>query len=301
MKQAFAKSQTRSWGYVFSFGILVCVFCVFLVVASVYIIVREEIGKVTEIQVTGQEIISQQEIISEITDILHEDCLIYASCEYVYWLPKEKIQHKLQLAFPRIEAVSVTTNYRDTLSVDVYERHLQYRYCNDELATDCYLVDSQGIAYDKAPKVSDLRGVSTVVFRHPLAITVPDTLPVQVFSDSLLHELTMIQDVIDPIGRVYTLSISKRDINVELDRLYDYSIANDTAIIKFNRKALHDPNSTEYVRAGLNRIESFKPFTDSFLEDPNSLEYLDVRFPKRIYMKFSDGEIIEEGNEESGL
>jgi len=288
-------SQQFSFGSILATGVLVGVFGVFLIVAGIFLIVREGYTRISSVVVSGNSIVETTQLQDAVDSILSEDCFIHASCGYGLWTPIKQIRSSLLSQFPRLQTSSVSYDGNNILNIVATERVVAFRFCLDESLSTCYFADQQSILFERAPHLSDLRYIPTVIpDRTKIAVDLVGThLPVRLWSVGELYQYKQLTELLIPFARVYNIRYSRRDITVEVDRLYDYSLVGNTAMLKFNRESLSEPERVMYMRASLDRLISFQPFSDNFKIYPQSLDYLDFRFPKRLYMKFETTESEE--------
>lgn len=293
------KSSGRTFGSSVALGLLMGAFGGFLFASTIFLVAQNQYSKVTSISVSGNKVIDSAKIRNSVRSVLAEDCFINATCGYGLWLPGEHVAQVLSSQFPRLERVSVMYSDGGAVSVSVQERTTAFRFCFDELMTACYLADVNGYLFERAPMVSDLRTIPTVI-PDASKIKIDATglyLPMKLWSRDEIEQYHALLDLLQPYARAYRIQYSRRDINVEVDHLYNYGIAGDTAVLKFNRESLNNPERIMYIRASLERLISFQPFADRFKVYPVSLDYLDLRFPKRLYMKFANSETETIGEE----
>ncbi len=287
--------QHSSLGDILATGVLVGVFGGFLFTTAILLLTRYEYSKITTVVVRGNTVVETTDIQNTVRRMLSENCFVHATCGYGLWVPLDYITTGLLTQFPRIHHANISYRGNGVLSVDVSERTVMFRFCLDEYLLNCYFADSESILFERAPQLSDLRYIPTVIpDATKIAVNiVGKALPLRLWGAEDLEQYRQLGDLLAPYGRMYRIRYSKRDIVVEMDRLYDYSLVSDTALLKFNKESLVDPERMMYMRASLDRLISFQPFVDKFKLYPQSLDYLDLRFPKRLYMKFDTTESEE--------
>jgi hypothetical protein len=278
-----------------AYGLLLGVFIGFLITVTIFILARNKFQYIDKVHVVSNTIVSDEEVIGVVKEVLGSSCFIHASCHSRIWFPVYFAEKYISTRLPRIEEAHITFT-DDGMIVQVTERVLFARFCMDRSNDYCYAVDSAGLMYSRLPKVSSLRYIPT--FRMDADRVRVDLegqiLPLQLWGTSDVSAFQSLVSLVNEFGRVYTIEIGNRDVNVEIDRLYDYSLVQDTAVLKFNRESLNHPDTLAYIRASLDRLKSFKSFTEKFTVYPLSLEYLDFRFDKRLYMRFTDWNTEEE-------
>lgn len=292
-----AARSSQSWFGSIMQGVLVGVFFGFLFVAGIFLVVREGYARIDTIVVSGNTVVPDSVVLAVVRDALSEDCFVHVVCGYTLWLPVEYIERYLVASVPRIKSASITVNANNSISVAVNERDLYMRYCLDFENTTCYLVDSGGVLYGRAPRVTDVRFLPTVVPDSDKIFVdiVGQSMPLQLWGTVDMRRFNTLVDLVGAHARLYRVVYTRRDIIVEIDRLYDYSLVADTAHLKFNWESLDDPEAVMYMSASLDRLKTFQPFVDKFQLYPRDLEYLDLRFPKRLYMKFADQAVVGDG------
>ncbi len=276
--------------YSIMYGLLIGAFVGFVIAAGVFVITREGYSRIDTIHVTGTRAIDSADIQIVLEQALQEDCFLHAPCGYGLWLPTEYTSRRLSVEFPRIDRVSLVYS-EGTLSVVVQERDIAFRFCLDAAYQYCYFADKNSVLFERAPLLSDVRYLPTVLpdtTKISIGI-VGESLPVRLWSQAEVDQYNNVMSVVQSFARPYVVRYTRRDMQIEVDKLYDYSLVADTASLKFNRESLGDTVQLAYITASLDRLSTFQPFSSQFTANPALLEYLDFRFPKRMYMKFAGG------------
>jgi hypothetical protein len=287
-----SKKQAPSFWYSISFGVLIGSFIGFLVISGIYSITQHKYSYINRIVVSGNRVVDSASLTALVDDVLNEYCFVHASCRYGLWLPIDHIHDVILTTYPRIQ--SVVIEYADNeVSLSVVERDIAFRYCGDESRLYCYFADNNSVLFERAPHMSDLRVIPTVIPDNDKIRVdiVGKILPVRLWSQRDTDSFTKMLEVVGKHARIYNVTFSRRDMNVEVDKLYNYSLVSDTAVLKFNRASLVDATQVPYVIASIDRMKSFQPFASRFSVYPGALEYIDFRFPRRMYMKFGQEQV----------
>jgi len=111
--------------------------------------------QVREITFTGLETLEEAALHARITAILGGAHAFFLPRSSYFLVERDAIARNLHKEFPRIAAVSVATQFPDTMYISIVERKFWGIFCNSTQSSSsagCAYIDASGFAYDKAPE-----------------------------------------------------------------------------------------------------------------------------------------------------
>lgn len=188
---------------------------------------------------------------------------------------KSSLRKYLLDEIPSLKNVRVHFSDPTTLLVTVEEREPNYVWCQE---TDCYFVDEQGMIYESSPVFSEGVFVTfsggDVIKGSPLRkrFISPEMFTVTLRMLELLKKFPM-----TVIGVNYGV-----DNAIRISNIGGTSVGPHTVIMTSNT------SDAETLSDSLRLIVNDKSFASMLASKGTSLEYVDLRFPGKIYYKFSN-------------
>ncbi len=284
-KKIKEKKIKTDWRQVLAMGVLCGGFVGFLLVAGIFLVVREKYMRIQSVVVSGGVRISNQRLEFLTNELLDEQCFIHASCRYNIWYSLADIPENLKKIFPTLH--SVTTLYdKGILYVKVSERTPAFIWCFDSKKQECYFMDESGVLFEHAPRMSGYIGYS-IAYPDSSMLTVnfpKNQLPTRVWQSIETRGLLETVKNLKQFGNPISFSYTKRDIHVVMAKLYGLPVR--SAKLLLNRDLVKDSEYRDALVRALSKFETYEPFFSRFNVYPDSFQYLDLRFPGRVYMKF---------------
>jgi cell division septal protein FtsQ len=190
---------------------------------------------------------------------------------------KRNLEKTLRTEFPSIALVTLTLDHEKKLHVTLQEKDMFGVWCSVE--GNCFFIDREGVLFRESPHFSPgvyLTFRGTTLDHEPF-------LTEKVFSDELFQQLVELHHQL-------------KDHMIETwDVTYDSASGDVTFLIQklSNRITPHTHILMNVRHDAIATFESIdlllqeKKFQEQFLRDAVSLETIDVRFPGKIFYKFS--------------
>ncbi len=246
------------------------------------------------ITVAGAQAVPAEDI-SQTTDTIISGKRLYIfPRRNMFLYSKKDLEATLATDFPRLEHITIGVENKQ-LSIVVTERDPAYLWCGETIPVSrqasfestCYFVDATGYIFSVAPQFSD------TVYKR-MYTTLPQSAETQGSESG---------EAVNPIGK-YAMSTNvlsriatfAKQIESPYFTPTAYSITSDgDALIFFYRDSdvypairynpLHDPLT---VVAQFKSAITTEPLKTKLATDMSKLDYIDVRFPNKIFYKFSD-------------
>lgn len=238
-------------------------------ICSLVYLSRQEKFFVSEVVVSGEDIVDRNQMIEKVSSILDGYYLWFIPKANIVILPRREIKLTLLEAFKRLRNVELNLN-EHVLVISLEERVPTALYCSDVLetvASDCYFLDEEAFIFAKAPAFS---GPSYFIYGS-------------------------VENIIDPIGKnlmsiegLATLSrflerLENLDIKGRLLEMGgdDYTLLTDKGVRIMWKKE----HNLEKTYSNLSAFLS----EESIREQKNFLEraaYLDLRVEDKVFYRF---------------
>ena len=241
---------------------------------------------INNIVITGNHIISTQDLESKIKDDLNGRYLYLFNKSNSLIYPNQKIYDDLITFFPRINTLTIYRDNWKTLHVEITERMGSYLYCGpivpeiiNDVGENCYFINNDGYIFDKAPYFS-----GNVYFKYYVKITdnniqVENPLMKNILNTDRFHEIVRFIDGVTSIGfkPIY--------MDIKDDGTYTVYLnhnLNDTAPIIIFKKE----NDLETILSNLSTAMKKGEFADEINSKYTKLQYIDLRFKNKVLYKF---------------
>lgn len=241
------------------------------------------------IEVIGEEEISEKEVLTVIEKHLEGKYIYLFSKKNIFIYPKEKIISELKNEFLKIDKLSIYRKDWTTLVVDFTERKPFALYCqNEEIENDgildkkenCFLMDKDGFIYDEA-----LNFTKNVYFKYEEEKNLGKE---KILASVFLENEKEFFEKINLFVRFL------KDINVDVYHLYIKG--NDDCKLFFNNNAYLMFDKKQDLNF---LLENLKTVLISLGDlEGKEFDYIDLRFGNKIYYKFKDENQKELKNEE---
>jgi hypothetical protein len=236
---------------------------------------------ITEIQVTGNEIVDTEEVQTATREETAGKYLWLFPKTNILIYPQNSIKDKLQNKFGRIKNVDLSIENNKTLIINITERVAKYTWCGDtpvvgrptsESSPQCFFLDEEGYIFDAAPYFS-----GEVYFKFFGRPTPEDNF----FFKQNFEQLASFKDALVKLGLKPTSLYVASDGDVEINLLSGSSaITPPKVIFKLDADM---QNIKENLEAALNT----EPLKSDMKKKYSTLEYIDLRFGNKVYNKFS--------------
>ena len=235
------------------------------------------------VDVTGSQAVPAEEIVAYANDLIAGKRFYIFPRRNIFLYSKSREAAELASAFPRLKTITISV-VSQRLAVVVTEREPAYMWCGETIPetrqasfeSTCYFVDSTGYIFSLAPQFSD-----SVYQRIYTSLNHPDA-PIGQFAMSATT-LTRVSSFAKEITS-QTFEPSAYSITSDGDALiFLYRDSDTSPVIRYN--PLHDPLT---VVAQFKAAIASEPLHTKLSFGVDALEYIDVRFPNKIFYKFTD-------------
>jgi cell division septal protein FtsQ len=244
-------------------------FLLLVIFANFCFISRTEVLKIQEIKIFNSSSIPDQEITSVVKDIISGNYLFFISKQNFLLIPGNEIEESILKHFLKIEEAKVSLLSKDILSVEVKEREVKAKWCDNTSSDDsnCYLLDKNGLLFAPVP---ELFGTSLISFEGKL--NGGDSL------GSVYNSPTLFKDL-------FSFCQSLEKINFPVTRMvYD---GKDFEIYLKNGAKIYFDDKQELSKT-LGNIQSLveSKTIETSPEFLNKLNHLDLRYGNKVHFDF---------------
>lgn len=231
--------------------------------------------EIKNIVVSGNEVITSEEIEEEVFRALSENRFVFFSGKNKFIYSKSFVSLSLKKNIPRILDIQIKRE-ENALLVDIVERKRSYLWCGEYLSeeNECYFLDNSGFIFDTAPQFS-----SGIYFTFYSKI---EGGPVGQY----ILDFDIIKDIDLFIEEMSLLGLPINSLSYLGDGQYEVFI-NISRKSSFLPKILFTKDqSLDEVYNKIASIVDEEPFKSDFEKNENGLEYIDVRFKNRVFYRF---------------
>jgi cell division septal protein FtsQ len=252
------KKQKRITFFSIFLGSTLLIFLLF------FFIFRLKFLFITEISITGNQIVESVRVKEVVEEILAEHYFLVIPKKNRLVYPKKEIEYTLRKELGRIENLTMNVN-RNLLEITIEERGSYALWCQKE--ERCFFIDSTGLIFSEAPVFSD--GVYQIFSG---VVTDSDPVGKNFLDTNLLKDIDMISEFL----LQHKLYVEK--INVTTPRDVTMVLEGGVNIkIDITKKAVQ----TVEILKTLFASKDFKKAAP----DISNLEYIDVRFGTKVFFK----------------
>ena len=247
-----------------------------VVVAGLIAFLRKKEFQVTEVKVLGAQSIDASDVASVVQASLAGNRWVVIPRSNALLISKMSLRSDLLAKVPTLADASIQFQGKNTLVVTVVEKDPRYVWCDGQT---CFFVDNQGVLYADAPFFSD--GVYVILSRGGVDIAHPagaSYLPPE--------GMRALEQILEHLKQypVQVLGVDIRpdgDMAIRMNSLKGV-VVNPQAFILVTKT-----DTVQTIHDALNLIMGDKGFVDTVKIKGDKLEYIDLRFPGKIYYKFS--------------
>lgn len=232
-------------------GRIILVWILFLILVLGYVLFLSPIFEIKEIKISGNRVVGVEEIESVINQ------------GNFFLVTENKLKNTLNSNFPRIALIDIKKDiFIQSIDIKIIERKEIGIFCKQ----DCYYIDEQGVAFEKAPQTSGT-----------LILVIKDNSEGEVEIGKNAIEKEFMADLIDLRNYLADqLELRVLEFIIESGVSEDLRVdTNEGWYILFDR-SLDLQNQIEALRLVLE---------EKIKEERSSLEYIDLRIVNRVYYK----------------
>jgi len=239
---------------------------------------------ISEIRITGAQVIDEEEIRFEINRKISGNYLYIFSKANSFIYPNRQIYSSLRVLFPRIESLSIKLENLRILNIEITERKGKFLYCGEtipvarsEIGENCYFINNDGYIFDKAPYFS-----GNVYFKYYMLLPEKGDFPLgkQMIAEDRFHKIVRFIDSIQSLGfePIYFLMNKENGTNY----LYLNHKEGSTAPYIFFKDGVNFDDILNNFSLAMKK----KEFAEEIHSKYNTLLYIDMRFKNKISYKF---------------
>lgn len=249
---------------IFKFSAFLFLFSSFI--SSLVYLSRQEEFLVSEIVISGDDIVGRAEMIESVSSILDSYYLWLIPKANITILPRSEIRATLLESFKRLKSIELNVD-GGILTVTPEERVPVALYCSSVAGVDCYFIDSEALIFARAPSFS---GPSYFIYSTEESISEP--IGINLLATEELFALSRFVE-------------SLKDLNIFAESL---EIGNDNYTLLTDKrmrimwKKEHGLEKTYSNLSAFLSEESIRTQED-FLE---RVEYLDLKVEDKVFYRF---------------
>ena len=253
---------------------------ILIIILLPFFLLRLERFKVKEIKVLGTEVLSAEEIVGTVQEIIGANYLWLVPKSNALILPRDQIAKVLVEKFPRIKSLDENLTDSKTLEIKIEERQPYALYCkqteNFLEAADCFFLDDEGFIFAPAPSFSG------EVFFIYSGLGFNDPLGKHFLEQEQFKSLSLFLKRIERFG-IFPIAFGA-SLETEEQKGRDTLYLPDSGIIFWNAK-----DSLETIESSFNSFFSsdIVKEKEKFL---NKILYMDLTVPNKVFYKFQNNE-----------
>tara|TARA_B100001179_G_scaffold233172_1_gene229889 strand:+ start:11333 stop:12160 length:828 start_codon:yes stop_codon:yes gene_type:complete len=260
----------------------VVIFCI----ASVFII-NGEYAKIELGAVSGNSVIPESKISSEIRKYLATKKYFVLNTNSMFVLNKDDLQAQLLEIFPRISEIYIDTHDKK-LQITISEHVATSIICSNnspETGKLCFALDNRGVLVDTSPKVSpNIADTFEIEYLSDTTLVLGDSIDEYVFDYEKFIEFR------DVIENEFSLEISSVSITANKDIKFFLSYVDSRYY------SIHDEQpyiivspemGYETILNNIRIVFESESFNEMFQARAQDLESIDVRFEGRVSHTFT--------------
>jgi cell division septal protein FtsQ len=269
--QAFVEKENWERSKVVS-KIIFKFLCVIFVSVVVYVIFFSPFMQVNKFEISGNQELATEELRSQSEIIFNGTYLGFIPKNNYILFPTGKIVSSLKDKFKKINEVETTKTFPDTFSLKITERKSLLMWCVKD--DDCYLMDENGIAYNKVDF-----SAPEVVQNHLIKV-----------SDLSSEGIYLGEKVITDEYLKYLMGISdqlKSQVDISIGEQYATPTAVSEEIDVSTQEGTRILLSTQFPLE--NAVKGLKIFLQKRPQSKLSeFEYIDLRSENKIFYKLKN-------------
>ncbi len=261
------------------------VFLTFLLIVGLGMATRLPFLLIQSIEVKGNELIDSDLLEAKAQTVLDENYAFVIPKRNTFFVPTLRIKNDLMLAYPRIEELDIKIRGH-VLEINIQEREGKYLWCGGalsdslELGSTCYYADNKGYLFSEAPYFSPgvyftFYGGSMDALLDPIGSTFLN-------AEDLMTLLTL-RSTLDVLG------LQVEFANVTSETMFELYLrpVSDTQSVRTKVIARFDDDPKTLIK-NLKAALANPGFQSEYTDKKANLLYFDLRFPNKVYYKFSE-------------
>jgi hypothetical protein len=253
----------------------------FIIVATMISVLRSDQFQFTKVDVYGVQTFAASDVQSFGSQYLSGMQFRVVPKSSTILFSKERFEHVLKSEFPIIDIAYITFPNPATIDIHIQEKQPVAMWCF--MIDNCAFVDSQGIVYSQAPSFSE--GVYPI-FTSEEPKTFTDMKGRQIIDPMVMNRfITLFQSLqSDDVSLSKTTFLNNGDISFSIEKLFEEYPTDHAQLL-----GTITQDDTVFGRDMITGLSN-NAFKDQFVSNPKSLEYIDLRFPGKVFYKFTGQE-----------
>jgi len=260
------------------FKILSFIFIVIGLGAGLYSIPRYSEITIKNIEVSGNQIVSQSEIEDAVRQELQGNKYFFFPKKNIFWYSEDQIKKTLLSLDPHISLAIVSFKNFQTIEVSITERFPQSLWCGvfyqkaetESLIENCYFIDKTGFIYAKAPTFS---GNPFVRYYGGIASSTTSVIGAQLIQSMAFKSATLL------IVKMKKDNFPVSDFVISADSLVEVYLEKGGKLI------LTLDQDFEKEFENFKTLVNSKNFKGKDLEGNIHFNYVDLRFGNKLFYK----------------
>lgn len=255
----------RDWGEKKTFRkkIIIFLWFLFLILILAYVLLLSPIFRIKEIKISGNRVISNEEIRDSLNSFLYKKFLVFFNQNNIFLARGDNLKNIIFSDFPRILSIEIKKDiFNKTIDLRIIERKEAGIFCRGE----CYYIDKEGVIFEDAPQTS-----GTLIL---------------MIKDNSESGVEMGRNAIDKEFMTELINLREELLNQLGLKVIDFII--ETDVLKDLRV---DTNEGWYIlfdgsQDFKNQLQTLKlVLEEKIKEGRKNLEYVDLRIGNRVYYK----------------
>ncbi len=246
---------------------------------GVVLIIRMPTFRITTVHVSGTEVTSPLAVQAEIFSQLSGTILWIIPKNSILVYPKKEILEDITEKFPRLKDSRLVPDGFRALSFTATERKGLYLWCGNNFSLDgiCMYLDDQGYVFAPAPAFS---GTIYLKFFGGAVSDEANAIGTQVVSPEMFSTVVAFSEGLEKLGFTPHAVVLLGDTNEFL--------IGTPPMENRGRIVVKSNDNPETLLSYLSAALATDPLKSKMIKTPDALEYIDLRFSKKVYYKFSD-------------
>jgi hypothetical protein len=260
-----------------------------LIVAGVVAFLRKANLQINEVSIVGTHAVDPQLIRQFVTSQMKGNYVLVIPKSNTLLFSKRSMRAKILSYFPGLSDASIQFIDHSHIEISVEERPSHRVWCNTK--DRCYFIDDEGVTYREAPIFSD--GIYTIFSGSLLDIPQEQDqdqalIKTRFITASDFHLVTQIVGRLRETGlTMYEVHINEnRDLEIRLGGIETYPVSSNALLLTSLDRDAKELAST------ISLLLDDKGFINAIANRGKELETIDLRFPGKIFYKFTSGDSI---------
>jgi hypothetical protein len=249
--------------------------------AAIVTTIRLPWFQIKKISISGTQVVSREAVQAAISEELSGKTLLVIPKNSILVYPRKKILAMLSEKFPRLTETTLTPDGLQGLQLTTHERSGVYLWCGAtfSLEAPCYFTDDRGYLFAAAPSFS---GTIYLKFFGGENSGAENPLGSHVLSEASFASIVDMAVGLEKIG------LTPHAV-VILDETNEFLVSSPVTVNR-GRIIIPKDGDTDVLLSSIKAAAGVDPLKTKLAKNNEGLEYIDLRFSKKVYYKFSEEE-----------